>query len=558
MTESRDAKAVRKDIARARDDSIVQKALETYGVEELRAMYELSRRDEEGKLLPFYGWTPYSVAAAPFNGESPQEECIRSKAKRKIFMGGNRAGKTELMVHQFVSYGMGFEPFTGIRYDTQGEVGWLCTEPDFVESLFDRLIAHAPADEVDIRRSPGRYTMRFKKTGFLIRMKSFAQPATQYESERVYAIGSDEEMPEHLFQAARTRIIDRHGIMLFTLTPVLGTVYLSDISMGFDEKHERAEGGKCAWWQLRMEDNPHLPKEAIADYKADFLGDDEEYRIRVEGEYIARVGNCPFNDYLRTMGDATEEPLGWFRFDEDGELVPEQDGFGWVLWQEPKPGYAYGIGADPGGDTPGGKSNSAAWIVEAPTGKYVGSFAHRLPPIDFAEELMMAGRAYNQALLGPEGNNSMGGVVCQRLIDASYPNLYMRTYFGSKMNGMVKDVVGWKTDMQSKRLLVEEWCYALNRSNVWMPDGETVNEMRTFTRYKKSASGTYGFGPSSTRHRDDRVMAAMIAWQIVKQQRAYVDDSPESRYRRMTTTALEMACAKHNEQFENPDAWFGV
>ena len=535
-----------------------------YDAETLRRMLLAKTHDDNGKQLDFYAWRPYRVTRkeSRYFGASPQEEFLRSTAKTKMLGGSNRTGKTETIVHQIVSWGMGFEPATGIRYGdaVRNEIVWYVTEPDFVESLFERLVAHIPPGEAFARFGKGAQTVRFNRTNLLVRMKSFAQPKTQFESERCFAVCSDEELPEHLLTPVKARLIDRHGQLLYGVTPLAGSVYLHEMFKGFDDTPEgmachRQMDGRRAWWMLEMRDNPYLTPEAIEEFEEEFRGDEDELAVRVHGVYRLMLGASVFGrDTLMALGNAVTDPPLWQWFNEGGEAEDAEKGVGWAVWKEPVPGYGYVISGDVAEGKDEKADNSAAHIVEVPTGEYVATYCGKLPPKDFAEHLFRAGLRYNQAMIGPEINNTAGGVVITVLEELGYPNLYQRRTYTGRFNPQLQSY-GWKTDDQSKRLLVEEFQKALVDGLVHIPDGGTVNEMRTFVKHKRRIPGTHGYGAAGSKAKDDRVMSAMIAWQLLKSQRAWTDESPEAMYRNIGRLAVQRAIERHNAQFE--DGWDG-
>lgn len=169
------------------------------------------------------------------------------------------------------------------------------------------------------------------------------------------------------------------------------------------------------------------------------------------------------------------------------------------IWQPPKHGHKYFIGADIAEGLEDG-AFSVAQVLDLGESEVVAEYHGHIAPDMFGDILDMLGRYYNLASVAPESWPGPGGTTMARLVQLAYPRLW-------------KDVeekeAGWSTTAKSKPIMIlgpEGLSPALRDLKLTIHSAETIAECRSFVYDEKSRMGP-GVGCFS-----DRVMALAIAW----------------------------------------------
>lgn len=178
------------------------------------------------------------------------------------------------------------------------------------------------------------------------------------------------------------------------------------------------------------------------------------------------------------------------------------------IFKHPIPGREYAIG----GDVAEGLVNgdfSVAEVVDTQTMETVARWRGHIDPDKFGEILGALGSYYNYALIGVEVNNH-GLTTIQKLRDTFYTNLYKR----DKANSYDADFeeptsnLGWKTDVRTKRLMIDDLITLVREGINDDKDIVFVNEAFAFVRDDRGRMG------AETGEHDDTVMAKAIAFQL--------------------------------------------
>lgn len=226
---------------------------------------------------------------------------------------------------------------------------------------------------------------------------------------------------------------------------------------------------------------------------------------RNEEEAFIKSGNAVFDiDLLLKLETRDAEKRGYlnqlttfsnseFRESPSGELE---------VWQPPRPGNGYAIGADVAEGLEHG-DYSSAHVIERRTGLVVAHYHAHIAPDLYAEELAKLGYWYNNALIGPEANIYE---VCNHLRRIGYPRIYIQRTIDDRTK-RVTSKMGWHTSRRTKQLLVDELARALREQDITLLSKETVAEMLTFVRDEQGRMNGSPF--------DDRVISLAIAYQMV-------------------------------------------
>jgi hypothetical protein len=179
------------------------------------------------------------------------------------------------------------------------------------------------------------------------------------------------------------------------------------------------------------------------------------------------------------------------------------------IWQKPKEGAIYAIGADVAEGT--NSDASCASVIDCRTGMHVACYwSNNIDTDNYAVELYKLGHWYNKAFICIEANNH-GHSVISHLSGAigglAYPNLYKRMTFDQFTQKRTK-TVGFHTNAQTKPFLIENLKKALKLGDLITADGYTIREMNGFIR--DNTTGRLG---APGRAHDDRVIALALAWE---------------------------------------------
>lgn len=175
------------------------------------------------------------------------------------------------------------------------------------------------------------------------------------------------------------------------------------------------------------------------------------------------------------------------------------------LYQKPQHGHVYVIGADVAEGLEHGDW-SVATVLDAREMSVVAVYRAHVDPDVFGQTILHdLGRFYNLALIGVEANNH-GLTTCKYLRDTQYPNIYYRKVYDARFNSETKQI-GWFTSMKSKPLAIDSLRDSL-RDGLFVPDGPTIEELRTFSRNENGKMSGSPF--------DDHVMALAIANMMVE------------------------------------------
>lgn len=242
------------------------------------------------------------------------------------------------------------------------------------------------------------------------------------------------------------------------------------------------------------------------------------------------------NHEVNTANARAEEPKWAFQFDADKlarvfesfddlrQLEPHQvstiDDYPshpvLKIWQPPRPGERYVLGADSAQGDYGGDF-SAGYIINMKTREMMAAYHGRMTPNEAAHINVSLCRIYNQALAAPETNPAGGGSealnIMQRL---GYHRIYVfKIYDG--VDGIANSrKLGWWTNSRTRdkmlsafrQLFVDCFNERVMLRNVFR-DKSLINEMKTFGTNERSGRPQAASGCS-----DDRVIALAIAHQV--------------------------------------------
>ena len=177
------------------------------------------------------------------------------------------------------------------------------------------------------------------------------------------------------------------------------------------------------------------------------------------------------------------------------------------LFEAPKPGREYIIGADCAEGIEGGDYD-AAYVQDAESGVQTAEFHGCVDPDQFAYELNKLGRFYNTALLAVERNNH-GYTTNSRLMnDYEYPRLYQEEKDMDTMMSTTTLNCGFRTNTKTRPLMVDLAKRFIRKGLVKINSIPCIDECLSFV------TSNTGKAQHDVGMHDDRVFAAMIAWYV--------------------------------------------
>jgi hypothetical protein len=181
------------------------------------------------------------------------------------------------------------------------------------------------------------------------------------------------------------------------------------------------------------------------------------------------------------------------------------------IWEKPKPGAKYVIGADVAeGLTTG--DYTCCDVLKLPYGEQVAQIHGKIDPDTWGEILGHIGKYYNKALIGVEANNH-GLTTLTTLKHDNYPSIYQREKLDAPGDGKKVKQAGWLTTKKSKYKIIDGLRAALRDAESGIVSEDTLKEMSDYTIHEgDDGSCTYGAKLGCF---DDLVMSYAIALEML-------------------------------------------
>ena len=215
----------------------------------------------------------------------------KCEKKNRWVFGGNRSGKTECGAVEVVYMARGIHPFRKIDKATSGWVVSLSTQVqrDVAQSkILNYLNPSWIEDVVMISGRKDSYqngvidyilVKNIFGTVSKIGFKSCDQGREKFQGASLDYVWFDEEPPQDIYNECRMRVLDKHGDIFATMTPLKGMTYV------YDEIYMNKFNDPNVWYEfMQWDDNPYLNEEAKNLMKASMSA--EELRSRQFGEFL--------------------------------------------------------------------------------------------------------------------------------------------------------------------------------------------------------------------------------------------------------------------------------
>lgn len=222
-----------------------------------------------------------------YKPNSPIHERFHQSPKvGRILRGGNRSGKSVAGVVESIWRSTGRHPYYKTHdVPTRGRIVTVDRDAG-IEQIIKPLLSQwiPPSELVDgsweRSYSNARKTLTFRN-GSTVELKTHQQEVESFAGVPLHWVWFDEECPSAIFNECRLRLIDFNGVWYMTMTPVEGQDWIFDRFIVTAAKN-------VDMFEVNIDDNPHLNKEALALLDDDL--DDDEKKVRRQGIFVPKGG----------------------------------------------------------------------------------------------------------------------------------------------------------------------------------------------------------------------------------------------------------------------------
>lgn len=226
-----------------------------------------------------------------FEAHEKQRRFLFSKKRTIGMIGANRSGKSEVAAFNVAAVARGEHP--RIKLPRGGGVIWLVALSEkMLKNISWAKMRHYVPDRLIAEKTerPGIYHLKMKNGAQIFGMSCEAG-AAKFQGEACDLISFDEEPPEDVYKECLARLVDRDGIMTFSMTPIKGSTW-------FYRQVYKSRSEDVEIIKVGMRDNPHMREENIVRLEERFRekgASDDEIRVRVDGDYVLWGGRGVFD-----------------------------------------------------------------------------------------------------------------------------------------------------------------------------------------------------------------------------------------------------------------------
>lgn len=231
-----------------------------------------------------------------YRPHSKQRIFHASDAKKRLYIGGNRSGKTTGGVAEDIWYLRGDHPFKQVYeppvYGRVIGVDFLRGVKSILIPQFQRWIPPTLLKSGSWSRSYDAESRTLHlANGSTLEFMSYEQDTDKFAGVPRHFTHYDEEPPKHIFDECQARLIDYDGDAWFTMTPVEGMTWV------YDELYLPAVDGRnpdILVVEADMTDNPYINQSGVAHFLS---GLDEEARAQREQGKFVQLGGLVFKKF---------------------------------------------------------------------------------------------------------------------------------------------------------------------------------------------------------------------------------------------------------------------
>lgn len=229
-----------------------------------------------------------------YRPHAKQEMFHASQAKKRLYIGGNRSGKTTGGIIEDLWWLRGEHPYRQVPNPCRGRI----ISVDFlngIEKIIRPEIARwCPLSDLEGGSWATAYhketrTLHFANGSF-VEFMSYDQDLDKFAGTSRHFVHYDEEPPEDIYSENQARLIDTGGSSWVTMTPVEGMTWIYDTLY----MPGRAGGEGIDVIEVSMTENPHLNEAEVQAY-IEGLSEDER-QARAHGRFV-QLGGLIYKEF---------------------------------------------------------------------------------------------------------------------------------------------------------------------------------------------------------------------------------------------------------------------
>ena len=259
---------------------------------------------------------------------------------------------------------------------------------------------------------------------------------------------------------------------------------------------------RLRWRRTKIDE--HVDDGGLVYFRREYpLTPDEAFSFQAAGVYDSAI---LLEQRDAATARAVSSPPALYRFDRDAPAGARltrtalegdpKDATGLLVYEAPRKGCKYALGADPGGGYADGDPSALSvrrlgeQDLKGNTFQ-VARFTGQIGPVDLARLVDEVGRWYNVATVIPEASG-LGVALCSTLAhDLRYPNLFLRQQF-DEITQTYSEKLGFATTSSTKPFLISMHQAALADGRVILRDLASIAEHLAYTAVETGRSKTYG------------------------------------------------------------------
>lgn len=302
------------------------------------------------------------------------------------------------------------------------------------------------------------------------------------------------------------------------------------------------------WWQEEYQQEPEAERGSLTEEEQKMAKEfqwtmkqvawrrDKQRSLRAR--FPEKYAEDPISCFV-SSGDLffDKEILRWLRIELQGKKPLESYHGGQLkIFKRRIKGRRYVIGADCAEGKLVSTDNSdwnAAMVLDIDTGEQVALYRSRLPPEEYAQDLVDLGEQYNHALLAIERNGPGASVLLTAQRHLLYGNIYYHKEWYRERKQVIP-VAGLPTQQRTRPIMLNKLASAIRNAPTFIHSEDFVNEALTFiwaaTKKRELGGARKPQGAPGTH--DDVVLATGLAEYARLVSLGYLDpiESPSEGY----------------------------
>jgi PBSX family phage terminase large subunit len=232
-----------------------------------------------------FGQMPYHFRNLSYEPMDKQLDFHKSDCKIRLYIGGNRSGKSYGSVAECIWWALGNHPYRSTpRPPIMGRVVGVDFPNGCEKILFPIFKKLCPEEGLaggnwDRAYSKGTRVLTFKN-GSTIEFMSADQAVDKFAGSSRHFCYFDEEPPKSVYTECQARLVDTDGDSWISMTPVLGITWM------YDDLYKNDDVFKINSSTL---ENRYLSTDAIGRFMKT-LDSDTDVDIRIYGKFVALSG----------------------------------------------------------------------------------------------------------------------------------------------------------------------------------------------------------------------------------------------------------------------------